>query len=80
MNFRTYEERLQYLLELIGKKRLRDIAGVAERFDCSIRTVKRMLAYLREKGHDIRYDRLEKRYFIANSDDGANAKDRTTKR
>lgn len=68
MDYRTYEKRLYYLVELIEKKRLRNIETAAKRFGCSIRTVKRMLAHLREKGFRIRYDRLEKRYFMESAE------------
>ena len=64
MDYRSYEKRLEYLLELIDKNRFRSLETVAANFNCSTRTVKRMLAYLRENGHHIRYDRLEKKYFI----------------
>lgn len=64
MDFITYEKRLEYLMGLIEKKRLRSIVEVAQRFGCSTRTVKRMLNHLRDRGHDIQYDRLQKKYFI----------------
>jgi DeoR/GlpR family transcriptional regulator of sugar metabolism len=64
MDFRTYENRLTYLLELIEKQRLRSISEVAKKFDCSNRTVKRMLNHLREQGHDICYDRLQKKFVL----------------
>lgn len=67
MNFRTYETRLSYLLELIEKQRFRSIAELAARFECSNRTVKRMLAHLRDQGHEIRYDRLQKKFLIKKS-------------
>jgi DeoR/GlpR family transcriptional regulator of sugar metabolism len=64
MDYRSYEKRLDYILELITKNRFRSIDDVATRFSCSTRTVKRMLNHLRDRGHDIQYDRLEKKYFI----------------
>ena len=64
MDYRSYEKRLDYIVELIMKNRLRTVEATAKRFGCSARTVKRMLNHLRERGHDIQYDRLEKRYFI----------------
>lgn len=64
MDYRSYEKRLDYIVELITKNRFRSIAAVATRFSCSTRTVKRMINHLRDRGHDIRYDRLEKKYFI----------------
>ena len=68
MDYLSYEKRLDYILELIGKNRFRSVESVARNFSCSTRTVKRMLAHLRETGHDIRYDRLEKKYFIKKSE------------
>ncbi|MBE7178480.1 MAG: HTH domain-containing protein [Mucilaginibacter polytrichastri] len=64
MDYRSYEQRLGYILEMLEKGRFRSLKTVAERFDCSDRTIKRMLAHLREKGHRIEYDRLEKKYVI----------------
>ncbi|WP_429380301.1 helix-turn-helix domain-containing protein [Mucilaginibacter sp. UYCu711] len=64
MDYRSYEKRLDYILELIQKNRFRTIAAAAERFGCSTRTVKRMLDHLRDRGLDIRYDRLQKKYYI----------------
>jgi predicted DNA-binding transcriptional regulator YafY len=68
MDYLSYEKRLAYILELIGKNRFRSIEAVAKNFSCSTRTVKRMIAHLRESGNDIRYDRLEKKYFIKKSE------------
>lgn len=64
MDYRSYEKRLDYIVELITKNRFRSIEAVATRFSCSTRTVKRMINHLRDRGHDIRYNRLEKKYFI----------------
>jgi len=64
MDYRSYEKRLDYILELIRKNRFRTVDHAAERFGCSSRTVKRMINHLREKGHDIQYDPLQKKYYI----------------
>lgn len=64
MDYRSYEKRLDYILELIEKNRFRSLEDVANKFSVSTRTVKRMLNHLREKGHNIQYDRLQKKYFI----------------
>jgi len=64
MDYRSYEKRLDYIVELITKNRFRSIDDVAKRFSCSTRTVKRMLNHLRDRGHDIQYDRLKKKYYI----------------
>jgi len=57
MDYKTYYERLQYILEITEKGRLLSLSQMAETFDCSERTVKRMIAMLREQGHPIYYDR-----------------------
>jgi len=64
MDYRSYEKRLEYMLELIEKNRFRSLESVSKRFGCSTRTVKRMLNHLRDKGHPIIYDRLQKKYLI----------------
>jgi DeoR/GlpR family transcriptional regulator of sugar metabolism len=64
MDYRSYEKRLEYILELIGKNRFRTVEDAAVRFSCSTRTVKRMINHLRDRGHHIRYDRLQKKYFL----------------
>jgi DeoR/GlpR family transcriptional regulator of sugar metabolism len=64
MDYRSYEKRLDYIVELITKNRFRSIEDASSRFSCSTRTVKRMLNHLREKGHNIQYDRLQKKYTI----------------
>jgi predicted DNA-binding transcriptional regulator YafY len=64
MDYRSYEIRLTYILELIEKNRFGSLESTARRFSVSTRTIKRMLDHLREQGHDIRYDRRQKKYFI----------------
>ena len=64
MDYRSYEKRLEYTLELIGKNRFRSIEDVAKRFDCSTRTVKRMLNHLRDQGHPVIYDRRQRKYLL----------------
>ncbi|QJD95970.1 DeoR family transcriptional regulator [Mucilaginibacter robiniae] len=64
MDYRSYEKRLGYILELIQKGRFRSVEAAARRFGCSGRTIKRMLNHLRDQGHDVQYDRQQKKYFI----------------
>lgn len=64
MDYRSYEKRLAYVLELIEKNRFVSVESVATRFACSTRTVKRMLNHLRDQGHAVQYDRLHKKYII----------------
>lgn len=64
MDYRSYEKRLEYVLELIRKNRFQSLQITAKRFGCSTRTIKRMLNHLRDKGHKIRYDRIAKKYIL----------------
>lgn len=64
MDYRYYEQRLEYILELLQKGRFGTLVTAAKRFSVSTRTVKRMLVHLRDKGHQIEYDRKNKKYFI----------------
>ncbi len=63
----TYVEKRKkekYLLYLIENKRLSRLEQVAEKFDCSKKTVKRMINDLREQGYDIVYCRKTATYFF----------------
>ncbi|MBL0743892.1 HTH domain-containing protein [Chryseolinea lacunae] len=62
MDFRTYAERLDYLKELVLKNRLPSPQTLANKFECSERTVRRMINMLRDQGLDIRYDVKLKKY------------------
>jgi len=64
MDYRSYEKRLEYILELIRKNRFRSLEATAKRFECSTRTMKRMIAHLRDQGNLIAYDRLQKKYIL----------------
>lgn len=63
----TYTERRKkekYLLYLIENKRLSRLEQVAEKFECSKKTVKRMIHDLREEGHEIFYCRKTATYLF----------------
>jgi predicted DNA-binding transcriptional regulator YafY len=64
MDYRSYQKRLEYVLELIQKNRFRSLEATARRFECSTRTIKRMINHLRDQGHLIVYDRLQKKYIL----------------
>ncbi|HAL64648.1 MAG TPA: hypothetical protein DCP10_03640 [Bacteroidales bacterium] len=64
MDYLTYTEKLNYLLEMIEKGRLTSLQQAAEKFDCSERTIRRMINMLREQGYQIKYSRVNKKYFI----------------
>lgn len=63
MNYLTYTEKLNYLLEMIEKGRLTSLQQAAEKFDCSERTIQRMINILREQGYQIIYSKSDKKYF-----------------
>ena len=60
MDYLTYTERLEQLLEMIEKGRLFSLKQASENFGCSQRTIIRMLNALREQGHDISYCKTTK--------------------
>ncbi len=63
----TYAEKKQkenHLLYLIEQKRLFTLKKVANDYNCSIRTVKRMLSNLRDEGYAIKYCRKSNKYLL----------------
>ena len=66
MDFITYSERLDYLLDLIKKERVDSPKIAAEKFDCSEKTIRNMINKLREKGFEIEYCKDSKKYFLRN--------------
>ena len=64
MDYRSYEKRLAYILELLEKGRFGTLEREALRFSVSTRTIKRMLNHLRENGQQIDYDRQQKKYIL----------------
>lgn len=62
MNYRERTERMIYLLELIEKSRCRNLDSIAERFDCSRRTIERMISLLNEEGNNITYCKKSRVY------------------
>jgi len=66
MDYLTYTEKLNYLLEMIEKGRLTSLQQAAEKFDCSQSTIKRMLNSLRDQGHIIFYCRTTKKFVLKN--------------
>ncbi len=55
MRFIERKQKIEYLLEMIEKGRCNSYHQIAEKFECSESTVKRMLSDLKEEGHDIKY-------------------------
>ncbi len=64
MNYLTYNEKINYLLEMIEKERLTSMKQASEKFECSRSTIKRMIKTLREQGHSIKYCHKTKIYFL----------------
>jgi predicted DNA-binding transcriptional regulator YafY len=66
MDFITYNDRLVYLLEKIEKGGLSSPQEMADNFQCSERTIRRMISRLREKGFEIEYSKSQKKYYLNN--------------
>lgn len=64
MNYLTYNEKINYLLEMIEKGGLTSMKQASEKFNCSKSTVKRMLRTLRIQGHSVKYCQKTKKYFL----------------
>ncbi len=64
MDYETYLEKTNYLLEMSTKGRLISLNQAANKFGCAPRTISRMLARLRRQGHPIHYDRAIKRFVL----------------
>jgi biotin operon repressor len=64
MNYLNYSEKMNYLLEMIKEGRLLSLKQASEKYNCSERTIKRMLKTLREQGNKIEYCKKLKKYFI----------------
>ena len=62
MKFIERKQKMEYLLEMIEKGRCISLKQIAEKFECSERTVGRMIAVLKEEGHEINYCKLTKTY------------------
>ena len=64
MNYLTYSSRLEHVLECIRRGGLMSPHQLAEKFNCSEKTVRRMINYLRMIGYEIDYCRKSKKYFL----------------
>lgn len=65
MDHYTYWQRLEYILELIEHGRLSSPKDLVDKFDCTEKTIRKMINDLRKKGHKIKYSRSESRYVIS---------------
>jgi DeoR/GlpR family transcriptional regulator of sugar metabolism len=64
MDFITYTRRSAYILQLIDKGQLNSPKDLVSRFECSERTIRKMISDLKHQGHDIRYDRKKRKYIL----------------
>ena len=64
MTYLEKKQKLNYLLELIDKGRCFSLRQISHKFDCSERTVKRLLAILRDEGHEIKYCSSMKKFYL----------------
>ena len=64
MTYTERKEKEKYLLYLIDYERLISLGNVANDFECSVRTVKRMLTSLRHEGYKICYCKKSNTYFL----------------
>ncbi len=63
MNYIDYHSKICYLKENISKGRVSSLSEMADKFECSERTVKRMLSNLREQGFNVQYCRKLNKFF-----------------
>jgi len=66
MDYISYSERLDYLLEMIKIKRISSPIEIAQKFNCCDKTARNMINTLRQKGYPIKYNRQTVKYFIEN--------------
>lgn len=64
MDYITYSERLDYLLEMIGKGRICSPKQISDKYDCCDKTARNMINRLREKGYEIEYCKTTYKYFL----------------
>lgn len=64
MDYLIYTERLNYLLHQIERGRVSSPLEMAEKYDCSERTIRRMINQLRDSGHEIHYCRRRLKYYL----------------
>ncbi len=66
MDYISYSERLDCLLEAIKNSRISSPKQIAQKFNCCDKTARNLINTLRQKGYPIKYDRQTVRYFIEN--------------
>ena len=66
MKFIERKQKMEYLLEMIEKNRCISLKQIAEKFECSTRTVRRMITDLKQEGHEINYCRASRKFYKEN--------------
>lgn len=64
MDYLTYTDRLKLILKKIESNRLESPMQLAQKFEVSEKTVRRMINHLRESGYPIEYCRKRKKYLL----------------
>ncbi|MHA7944859.1 HTH domain-containing protein [Formosa sp. 3Alg 14/1] len=72
MTYSERKEKEKYLLYLIKNNRFISLEKTAIDFNCSKRTIRRMIASLRDEGHYICYCKIKCNYFLERRLDGQN--------
>jgi predicted DNA-binding transcriptional regulator YafY len=67
MNYREKTKKLNYLLEKIQKGNCTSLDIIANGFNCSKRTVARMINDLKEDGYNIKFCKSQNKYFVENN-------------
>ena len=66
MTYAERKEKEKHLLHLIQQQRLISLKKVARDYNCSKRTILRMLSSLREEGYNIEYCKKSFKYIFKN--------------
>lgn len=66
MDYITFSERLDYLLEMAKKGRISSPKQISQKLNCCDKTARNMINALRRKGYNIGYYRTTAKYFIEN--------------
>ncbi len=64
MDYFTYSKKLSYLLDMIEKGQLLSLKQASVKFNCSERTIKRMLKTLRMQGYNVEYCKSTKKFLL----------------
>lgn len=64
MHYSLYHQRLDYIIELLSKEAFLTPQYLAEKFDCSPRTIRRMINDLRDIGYNIEWCKKQKSYIL----------------